>query len=124
LQALELVNGETLTHWLLRGARKMLGELPPEPVSLYDKPVSGRAAPPPDFDVDISQAVRLWLLVQDTGSYSPEKVEAAWAHAELDGPNGIIPLSSLKPLDESGLRCAAGPVELNGYTGDGVRVKT
>ena len=40
LQALELVNGETLTHWLLRGARKMLGELPPEPVSLFDKPVN------------------------------------------------------------------------------------
>ncbi len=25
LQALELVNGETLTHWLLRGASRMLG---------------------------------------------------------------------------------------------------
>ena len=29
LQALELVNGERLTNWLLRGARNMLGELPP-----------------------------------------------------------------------------------------------
>ena len=28
IQALELVNGETLTHWLWRGARHMLGELP------------------------------------------------------------------------------------------------
>src|SRR5262245_25530244 len=26
IQALELVNGDTLTHWLARGARKMLGE--------------------------------------------------------------------------------------------------
>ena len=31
LQALELVNGEMLTHWLMRGAQTMLGELPPEP---------------------------------------------------------------------------------------------
>ena len=27
IQALELVNGESLTHWLWRGSRKMLGEL-------------------------------------------------------------------------------------------------
>src|SRR6476661_3517448 len=47
LQALELVNGETLTHWLLRGARKMLGQLPPEPVSLFDKAVTNRPATPP-----------------------------------------------------------------------------
>ncbi len=30
-QALELVNGEMLTRWLSRGARRMVGELPPEP---------------------------------------------------------------------------------------------
>ena len=36
LQALELVNGEMLTHWLMRGARRMLGELPPEPASLFN----------------------------------------------------------------------------------------
>ncbi len=80
LQALELVNGETLTHWLMRGARKMLGELPPEPASVFDQPIVNRAAPPPSFDVDISHASKLWLLVQDTGSYSHEKVEAAWAN--------------------------------------------
>lgn len=112
LQALELVNGETLTHWLLRGARKMLGELPPEPVSLFDKPVSNRPPTPPAFDVDISRAAKLWLLVQDTGSYSPEKVEAIWENAELVGPGGATPLASLKPVDSSGLR------------GDGARVKT
>jgi hypothetical protein len=116
LQALELVNGESLTHWLLRGARKMLGELPPEPVSVFDKAIAGRNAPA-SFDTDVSKSTKLWLLVQDTGSYSPEKVEPVWAMAELVGPNGTTPLSSLKPLDESGLRVAAG-------TGDGVRVKT
>jgi hypothetical protein len=118
LQALELVNGETLTHWLMRGARRMLGELPPEPVSLWNKPLPVRAsAAPPAFDLDISGATRIWLLVQDTGSYSPEKVAAAWSQAELDGPNGAIPLASLKSQDESGLRAIPA-------AGDPVRVKT
>ena len=30
IQALELVNGERLTHWLWRGARRMLGETTPQ----------------------------------------------------------------------------------------------
>jgi hypothetical protein len=124
LQALELVNGETLTHWLMRGARKMLGVLPPEPVSVFDKPIAARLPVPPAFDIDISQANRLWLLVQDTGSYSPEKVEAAWAKVELYGPRGATPLSSLTPIDSGGLRPGEGPIELNGFRGDGVRVKT
>ena len=48
IQALELVNGGTLTHWLWRGARRMLGELPPEPVSLLSRQMNniGRAPPP------------------------------------------------------------------------------
>jgi hypothetical protein len=112
LQALELANGETLTHWLLRGARKMLGQLPPEPASLFDKPVNNRPATLPAFDVDITGAQKLWLLVQDTGSYSPEKVEAIWAKATLVGSTGDVPLTALKPLDEAGIR------------GDGGRVKT
>jgi hypothetical protein len=51
-------------------------------------------------------------------------VEAAWANIELIGPAGATPLSSLKPVDDSGMRAGAGPVELNGFSGDGVRVKT
>ena len=35
LQALELVNGERLASWLLRGARNMLGELPPPPAASF-----------------------------------------------------------------------------------------
>ncbi len=123
LQALELVNGEVLTHWLLRGARRMLGELPPEPVSVVDKAINGRSAPA-SFNLDVSKSSKLWLIVQDTGSYSPEKVEAVWANAELAGPNEAMPLDSLKPQDESGLRAADGPIELNGSRGHGVRVKT
>ena len=37
--------------------------------------------------------------MQDTGSYSPEKIEAIWADAELAGPDGAVPLAALKPLD-------------------------
>jgi hypothetical protein len=54
-QALELVNGETLTRRLSRGARRMLGELPPEPVSLYTRAVAGRPASSSVFDIDISR---------------------------------------------------------------------
>jgi hypothetical protein len=43
LQALELTNGETLTHWLLRGAQTMLAQIPPAPVPLFDASFSGRA---------------------------------------------------------------------------------
>jgi hypothetical protein len=106
LQGLELVNGASLTHWLARGSRKMLGLLPAEPKSLFDQPMHAEPRPA-SVDVDISGSHKLWLLVQDTGSYSPEKVEAIWSNAELVGPNGTVPLSSLKPADESGYRAPA-----------------
>lgn len=112
IQALELVNGETLTHWLMNGARHMLGRSRPQAEALYVRQVTGRATPMPTFDVDIVGVSKLWLVVQDIGSYSPEKVEAVWANAELIGPDGAVPLASLKPLDDSGLR------------GDKLRVKT
>ena len=47
LQALELVNGERLSNWLLRGARNMLGELPPPPAACSSRR-STRAARQPD----------------------------------------------------------------------------
>ncbi len=115
LQALEVVNGETLTHWLLRGARKMTGQLPPEPVSIFDRSLGQQLGPYP-FDVDISGATHLYLLVQDMGSYSPEKIEAIWDRAQLVSPDGVKELSELRPLAPEGLREGGG--------GIGVRVKT
>ncbi|MDE3167042.1 MAG: hypothetical protein KGN36_14650, partial [Acidobacteriota bacterium] len=106
LQALELVNGETLTHWLLRGARKMLGELPPEPVAAFDRSYNGRGERP-QFDIDVSRATRVWLLARDSGTYSPEKIEAIWAGAAFTSPAGGVPLSSLQPIDPAALRDAA-----------------
>jgi len=83
LQALEVVNGESMTHWLLRGARRMTGTLPPAPESLFDHPLSKRGAYP--FDIDVRGVKRLYLIVQDLGSYSPEKVQAVWNldHSDL-----------------------------------------
>jgi hypothetical protein len=123
LQALELVNGEIYTQRLSRGARRMLGELPPEPASLYNRPVAGRAAASSAFDIDISKAGALWLLVQENGSNVPEVLQPAWAQAELVGPAGATPLSALAPRDGSGLRQGSGPILVAGSTGEGVRVK-
>jgi len=136
LQALELVNGERLTNWLLRGARNMLSELPRPPTALFVTPINSRGAPagqPPasriaraSFDIDISGAMRLWLIVQDANSTAADKSEAVWAGAELVGTNGAVtPLEDLKAIDESVLRVARGPVVLDDTTfPSGVRVKT
>jgi mono/diheme cytochrome c family protein len=122
LQALELVNGEIYTRRLSRGARRMLGELPPEPASLYNRAVAGRTAASSAFDIDVSTAGTLWLIVQENGSNVPEVLQPAWAQAELVGPAGATPLSSLTPRDGSGLRAGSGPLQV-GSNGDGVRVK-
>jgi len=122
-QALELVNGQLLTHWLSRGARRLVGELPAEPPSLYNRAVAGRNASSSTFDIDISQASALWLVVQEFGSNVPEAMQPAWAQAELVGPSGVTPLSSLAPRDRSALRADAGPIRVPGTDGEGVRVK-
>ena len=74
-QALELVNGEMLTRWLSRGARRMVGQLPPERLSLFNKTVAGRNATASKFDIDVSKASKLWLIAEDFGSNAPERVE-------------------------------------------------
>ncbi len=122
LQAMELVNGEILTKWLARGARRLLGEPLPEPRALYNRTVAGRGAKPAPFAVDISKASRLWLVVQENGSNMPKALMPAWARAELVGPSGAVPLSSLKAVDPSGLRSGTGPIRVDGTEGEGVRV--
>ncbi len=113
LQALELVNGEIYTRWLSRGARRMLGELPPEPVSLFNRTVGGRSSTPVRFDVDVSKATTLWLVVQETGSNVPEVIQPAWAQAKFEGLRGVTLLSSLTPRDAAGLRAGTGPIALS-----------
>ena len=108
LQALELVNGEILTHTLARGAKRMLGELPPAPENLYD---SGRLSGNTDtttlarkmtakeriVDIDLAGVGELHLLTADAGSSSPERVTPVWIDAVLVGAAGETRLSTLQP---------------------------
>jgi hypothetical protein len=90
LQALELVNGEVFADQLRRGAQRLMSDPPQRPASIFD---SGMVrAKPVDADVDIQGASRLWLVMQDLGSYDPSKVVAGWLNAELTGPNGSMRL--------------------------------
>jgi Protein of unknown function (DUF1553)/NPCBM/NEW2 domain len=125
LQALELVNGDTLTRFLARASKKMIGELPPAPANLFD---SGRvSANRAAVDIDITGVKQLRLLVSNVDSYSPERVLPVWAEARLIGPAGTKQLGEAAPVEmkdakfSSGLRAKA-PSELildiggQGYT--------
>jgi hypothetical protein len=104
-QALELVNGEMLTRRLSRGARRIVGQLPSEPLSLFNKAVAGRNATSSTFDVDISTSSKLWLVLHDYGSNAPERVLPMWASTLAVRADGTADrLVSLKPLDTSQLR--------------------
>jgi hypothetical protein len=132
MQAVELVNGETLNHWIWRGAQRMLGVLPPEPVSLFSRQVSGdpfrpaapvptpaggapivavAAVPPPQpppppvpFRVDVSHSQRLYLIVEDNLSTAPDKAAPIWLHAFFTATDGSrTPLIALHPAATAGL---------------------
>jgi hypothetical protein len=92
----------------------MLGALPPEPLSLYNRTVAGRASAASSFEVDITNASRLWLVVQEGGSNIPEVIKPVWAQAEFVGPAGVTPLASVTPMDGSGLRTGSGPIAVTG----------
>jgi hypothetical protein len=127
LQGLELVNGALLTKRLERGAQRLLGERPHDAASLFNAPVAGRTVATETFDVDISLASRLWLIVQENGSSAPERIEAVWANSELVGPGGSTKLSALTPVEASGSRNGSRLLALTGSTAaiaDGVRVSS
>ncbi len=94
-QALELTNGPLLSKRFERASRFMLGQLPAAPENLFDSKLmrSGKA----DVDIDITGAKELRLLIEDVDSYDPTRVIAAWANAELVGPNGPVPIPEAKP---------------------------
>ena len=84
---------------LQRGSLRLLGELPPAPVNLFDSGAmnKGTAA----FDIDISHARELWLLTQDAGSYDPKphhrrlvgcRAQRAERHCEAEGPDDALAL--------------------------------
>jgi hypothetical protein len=114
VQALELTNGETLNHWLWRGSRRMLGELPPEPESLFNRQVKDNDKDQPaTFDIDVSKSQKLYLIVQDALSLAPGKATPLWLHASFTGPGGAAtPLIALTPESTAGLRNDSSPIIL------------
>jgi len=101
LQALEVVNGETLDNLLARGAKRMLGELPESPANLFDSGVvSGR---PVSVDIDITGVNKLWLVTEDTDTYDPARTVAGWVSPEFIAADGTVPIPVSKaPLQFKG----------------------
>ena len=100
-QALELVNGERLTQWLARGAQRLIGDLPADTYSRFTASIAGRAPKPRGFDLDVSTTSTLWLVVQDTGSNEPERVQPVWTDAVLiDADGAETRLATLTPVAE------------------------
>jgi hypothetical protein len=102
LQALELVNGETLTRLVQRGARRLLGRLEPAPRPLFHSGVVGmktwegdKVSENTSFEVDVSGFDKLYLLTVDYDSYDRERVVPVWVDAQLIGPGGVTPLTKL-----------------------------
>ena len=118
LQALELVNGSTLHQQLRRGAQRLVGMLPEAPASLWDSFGLRREGRKP-FDIKTNSEA-LYLLVDDIGSFDPDRTVVTWSNLELDGlpfkvaagklgtpvkvslPPGAHRLSGFLELDSSG----------------------
>jgi Protein of unknown function (DUF1549)/Protein of unknown function (DUF1553)/Planctomycete cytochrome C len=94
LQALELVNGDTLAIVLKRGALRLLGELPDAPQNLFDSRRMNQGSKA--LDIDITGAKQLWLLVSDAGCYDPARTVAGWIDLKADGK----PVADLTTLSE------------------------
>ena len=105
-QALELANGGSLENTLRRGALRLLGQLPPAPQNLFDSGILRKGAV--KFDIDIAGVNRLWLLVEDAGSYDATRTVAGWAKVKLSGPKGSRKLVDLAPASFQRERLVAG----------------
>lgn len=93
LQALELVNGEVFSTHLRRAAQRLIAPPPPAPANLYDSGLI--KAIPATIDIDVTNVSRLWLVMEDLGSYDPPKVIAGWMKAQFIGPQGVVRLTDL-----------------------------
>jgi len=96
LQALEVVNGETLDNLLARGAKRMLGVLPDAPPNLFDSGVV--RGDPVAVDIDVTGVKKLWLVTKDTDSYDPARTVAGWANPNFTSPAGSISLQVRKAV--------------------------
>jgi hypothetical protein len=94
LQALELVNGGTLSSLLRRGALRLRDQLPPAPRNLFDSGVitSQKAS----VDIDIAGAEKLYLVLVDIDSYDPTRTRAGWANPTFDDTPVALPTQPLR----------------------------
>jgi len=83
LQALELTNGPLLAARLERGARALVGRVPPAPANLFDSKLMRSGAA--EIDIDITGARQLYLVTHDVDSYDATRVLAGWASPDLPG---------------------------------------
>ncbi len=83
LQALELVNGVTIHQQLRRGAQRLVGMLPTPPPSLWDSSGLRREGKRP-FAITV-QGPELHFLVDDIGSFDPDRTVIRWLDLQLDG---------------------------------------
>jgi hypothetical protein len=100
LQALELVNGETLAAELRRAALRLTGALPPAPQNLFDSGRMSKGEKP--VNVDLTGAKQLWLLIEDVGCYDPTRTVAGWANLSAEGPKGPVKIADLTTLAKIG----------------------
>ncbi len=117
LDALELVNGATLSTALARASRRLTGTLAEPPRPLFDSGVTGNQKV--RIDIDVTGATKLWLLLENVDSYDPERVIAGWADARFSGPGGSATLAEV-------VRQTAQPLLFRGDKAplDTVRVRT
>lgn len=94
LQALELVNGETLATLLHRGALRLRDQLPAAPRNLFDSGVI--TSQKGSVDIDIAGAEKLYLVLVDIDSYDPTRTRAGWANASFDGTPVALPTEPLR----------------------------
>ena len=112
LQALELVNGETLAAELREAALRLRGELPEAPKNLFDsKRVTKDSV---NFEIDLDGARELWLLTADAGSYDPSRTVAGWMNLEVVGPEGAVRVSDLATF----AKFTKGPLKSSGAKDD------
>ena len=83
LQALELVNGATIHQQLRRGAQRLVGMMPEAPASLWDSSGLRREGSKP-FEI-LTTAETLYFLVEDIGSFDPERTVTTWTDLRVNG---------------------------------------
>ena len=96
------------------------------------RPIRSAATPAPwpaatrcrcAFDIDVTGATRLWLVVEDTGSNLPESAAAGVGRRRAGRPGRRRSRwPTLTPVDGAGLRAGTGPLQMPGTRGGGIRV--